>query len=304
MVGEDALDLLHRLSTQDLLGLQPGEGSATILTTDKGRILDTIVVQRHTSSLLLLVSPGNQKRVLEWLDKYTIMEDSEASDVTEGHRQLLVFGPAARAAIVGLLPGPLALSFSKSGPEALQLYHHRYAEIGGGEVVISSAEAPAGDGFHIVASAADIATVRQTIVDAGVAPIDADVFEVLRIEAGLPAFGSEIDERFNPHEAELGRHISYTKGCYIGQEVIARLDTYDKVQRHLLGLRAQGDTLPEAGSKLLADGKDAGLITSVARSPAFGPIALAYIRRAHVEPGTRLVTDAGVEVQVAALPFA
>ena len=231
MVGEDALDLLHRLSTQDLLTLQPSEGAATVLTTSKGRILDVLVVQRRADSLRLHVSPGNQPRVLEWLDAYTILEDSEASDVTGEHGQLLVFGPVAGEVVTTAASDPALGS--------LDLFHHRDVRLGGTDVTITKAEAPAGGGFHVAAPRGELASARQALIDAGAVPVDGGMFEVLRVEAGLPAFGSELDERWNPHEAGLERHISYTKGCYIGQEVIARLDAYDKVQRELRGLRGR-----------------------------------------------------------------
>ncbi len=294
MAGEDALDLLHRLSTQDLLALQPGEGAATVLTTSKGRILDVLVVQRRADSLRLHVSPGNQPRVLEWLDTYTILEDSEASDATDEHGQLLVFGPAA-GEVVGAASDPAI--------GGLDLFHHREARLGTTQVTVTKAEVPAGGGFHVAAPVGEVASARQALIEAGAIPVDGDTFEVLRVEAGLPAFGSELDERWNPHEAGLERHISYTKGCYIGQEVIARLDAYDKVQRELRGLRALDGGVPSVGSKLLMEGKEAGAVTSSTDSPNFGPIALAYVRRAHADPGARLVTAEGAEVEVAALPF-
>ncbi len=296
MVGEDALDLLHRLSTQDLHALQPGEGAATVLTTSKGRILDVLVVQRRADSLMLHVSPGNQARVLDWLDAYTILEDSEATDETGEHGQLLVFGPAAGEVVAAAASDPAI--------GGLDLYHHREARLGGAEATIARAEAPAGGGFHAAMPLGELASARRALIDAGAVPIDDDTFELLRVEAGLPAFGSELDEQWNPHEAGLERHISYTKGCYIGQEVIARLDAYDKVQRRLRGLLPLGTEPFFVGSKLLADGKEAGRVTSAVVSPDFGPIALGYVRRAYAEPGARLVTAEGAEVEVAALPFA
>ena len=297
MVGEDALDLLHRLSTQDLHALQPGEGAATVLTTSKGRILDVIVVQRRSDSLMLHVSPGNQGRVLEWLDTYTILEDSEGGDATGEHGQILVFGPAA-GEVVGAASADSAIG-------GLDLYHHREARLGGAEVTIARAEAPAGGGFHAAMPLGELASARQALIDAGAVPIDGEAFELLRVEAGLPAFGSELDEQWNPHEAGLERHVSYTKGCYIGQEVIARLDAYDKVQRRLRGLRALDGVPLSAGSRLFAgDGKEAGRVTSAVVSPDFGPIALGYVRRAYAEPGARLAAAEGPEVEVAALPFA
>ena len=296
MVGADALDLLHRLSTQDLHALQPGQGAATVLTTSKGRILDVLVVQRRSDSLMLHVSPGNQARVLDWLDTYTILEDSEAGDATGEHGQLLVFGPAA-GEVVGAAASDPAIG-------GLDLYHHRDTRLGGTEVTITKVEAPAGGGFHAATPLGELASARRALIDGGAVPIDDATFELLRVEAGLPAFGSELDEQWNPHEAGLERHVSYTKGCYIGQEVIARLDAYDKVQRRLRGLRPLGNEPLSLGSKLLADGKEAGRVTSAVVSPDFGPIALAYVRRAFAEPGARLVTAEGAEVEVAELPFA
>ena len=296
MVGEDALDLLHRLSTQDLHALQPGEGAATVLTTSKGRILDVLVVQRRSDSLMLHVSPGNQARVLDWLDAYTILEDSEATDETGEHGQLLVFGPAAGEVVAAAASDPAI--------GGLDLYHHREARLGGSEATIARAEAPAGGGFHAATPLGGLASARRALIDAGAVPIDDATFDLLRVEAGLPAFGSELDEQWNPHEAGLERHISYTKGCYIGQEVIARLDAYDKVQRRLRGLLPLGTEPFSVGSKLLADGKEAGRVTSAVVSPDFGPIALGYVRRAYAEPGARLAAAEGAEVEVAALPFA
>lgn len=293
MVGDDALDLLHRLSTQDLASLAPGEGAATILTTDKGRILDSIVAQRYPDHLLLQISPGNQNRVLEWFDKYTILEDSSASDTTFHHGQLLFFGPNAAEAI------------AQSAPVAsdLALFHHAQTNMAGVPVSLSRVEAPAGNGFHILMKPGHLEAVRQTLVDTGALPINQDTFEVLRIEAGQPGFGSELDDRFNPHEVGLGDHISYTKGCYIGQEVIARLDTYDKVQRHLRGLIVSAGDPATAESKLLVDGKVIGLVTSTALSPTFGTIALAFVRKAFSAAGTRITTDTGTVIDVVALPF-
>ncbi len=293
MVGDDALDLLHRLSTQDLASLAVGEGAATILTTDKGRILDSIVVQRYPDHVLLQISPGNQSRVLEWFDKYTIMEDSVASDATSLHGQLLVFGPNAAGTIARSVPVASDLA----------LYHHAQTNMAGVPVSVSRVEAPVGKGFHILMKPGHLEAVRQTLVDTGALPINQDTFEVIRVEAGQPGFESEFDDRFNPHEVGLGDHISYTKGCYIGQEVIARLDTYDKVQRHLRGLRLLTGNPVNVESELLVNGKVIGVVTSTALSPAFGNIALAFLKKASSGPGTRLTTDTGTTIEVIALPF-
>ena len=115
---------------------------------------------------------------------------------------------------------------------------------------------------------------------------------MLRIEAGIPAPGHELTEQWNPLEAELRSAISFTKGCYTGQEVVARLNTYKKVQRTLRGLRLAGDEIPPPGSRLLAAGAEAGLVTSAAFSPALGaPIALAYVALETSAPGTAVEVE-------------
>jgi folate-binding protein YgfZ len=123
---------------------------------------------------------------------------------------------------------------------------------------------------------------------AGLRSVGHEAYEAARVEGGFPAWESELSEEVNPLEAGLNASIHWNKGCYIGQEVIARLDTYHKVQRHLVGLRLAGEAAPPLpGSTVLAGGQAAGLLTSVAWSPALGGIiALAYLRTAHAAPGT------------------
>jgi folate-binding protein YgfZ len=303
MTGADALDLLHRLSTQDLLRLKPGHGTATVLTSDKGRIIDLLTVWHVPDHLLLLTSAGNQGAVLAWIDRYTITEDAQTADVTSGTGLLYLFGPNA-VQVAGALAG--------KDVRGLPLFHHTPVIVGGMPATLARAPAIAGDGFHLlVAHGAQTAAVRAALLTLGAAhglvETSHDAFEMLRIEAGQPAFGCELDERFNPLEAGLRPHISFDKGCYIGQEVVARLDTYDKVQRALVGLLMPGESPPEPGTALRLAGREVGLVTSAARSPALGrAIALAYVRGAHAQPGTRLeaATATGpAEAEVAALPF-
>jgi folate-binding protein YgfZ len=145
----------------------------------------------------------------------------------------------------------------------------------------------------------------------GLRPAGAEVHEILRVEAGIPAPGHELDDGHNPLEAELRNAISFTKGCYTGQEVVARLNTYDKLQRALRGLRVYGEVVPEPGRRVLAGGNEAGKVTSAVRSPGLGDgiLALAYLELEYGEPGTRLSIEigdqegAGIEAQVLAPPF-
>ena len=123
------------------------------------------------------------------------------------------------------------------------------------------------------------------LADRGAVPIGETAAEAVRVEQGMPCYGREMGEDYNPHEAGLLPFISFDKGCYIGQEVVVRLNTYRKVQKRLMGVAFDGER-PELDSLVEADGKQVGFITSVADSPALGkPLALAYVRTAHAEAG-------------------
>ncbi len=303
MTGADVQDLLHRLSTQDLRGLHPGGGAATVLTSDKGRILDLLTVLRFPDHLLLLTAPGNQGTVAQWIEKYTITEDAQTTDVTAATALLHCFGPKAAA---------LAQAAGLPALGGLPPLHHAQAAIGGAGVTMIRTPGPSGDGFSLLlAGRAQAPAVRAALASAGRAlglrEVGPGACDVLRIEAGLPAFGHEMDERFNPLEAGLRPHVSFNKGCYIGQEVVARLDTYQKVQRSLVGLLLPGEALPKEGSPLLANGREAGMVTSAAWSPGLRrAIALAYVRNTYAKPGSRVqaATSHGpVDAEVVALPF-
>ena len=138
--------------------------------------------------------------------------------------------------------------------------------------------------------------------DGGVIRASLEALEILRIEAGIPAFGSELDDTVLPAEAGLLDAVSQTKGCYVGQEVVARMETAGRVSHRLVGLELSGQTLPEAGSPILADAKRVGEVTSCCRSPAAGPIALGFVRSAQADPGG-WVDAGGVRARVRRLPF-
>jgi aminomethyltransferase len=144
--------------------------------------------------------------------------------------------------------------------------------------------------------------VRAALLAAGAAPLSAESFDILRVERGYGAFGHELGQEYIPLETGLLDAISFTKGCYVGQEIIARMESRNRLAKQLRGLRLAGPVT--APGKLEASGKEAGDLTSAVISPRFGPIALAYVRAAHTEPGT-IVGIAGSDVrgEVAELPF-
>ena len=304
LTGEDARDLLNRLSTNlvDPSGAA-GEVAVTVLTSDRGRIVDLVYVIHCGDHQLMLTSPGQQEAVIEFLDKYTIMEDLEVEDITGDTVLLTLTGPAAdeildRAASTDVRPVALPADPDDTGRH------------------------PA---YQLVCSTQDAAErVAAALESAGAVSISAATAETLRIASGQPAHGSEMSDTYNPLEAGLIGAIDFHKGCYIGQEVIARLDTYHKVQKYLVTLRFDADgsdtdgiaaALP--GSRLLDGAGDAvGLVTSATVVPAtvvpaadgVSLIGLGYVRTRAVEIGGRLTVasddgNAGMTAVITAQPL-
>ena len=281
--GNDRLDLLHRLSTNATLQLQPLEETTTILTSDKGRIVEVVRVLALEDSILMILMGAEVGPTIAWLDRYTIMDDFTTADATPEYAVLGLHGEQARMIISGLLESP-----TPDSGHFLRVEHRDGKVIALRDNRISGA-----GGFLLLVSRSILEEVIGRLEDSGARRIDNETFETLRIEAGQPAMGRELTEVYNPLEANLVQLISWTKGCYIGQEVIARLDTYDKVQRHLVGIvlegRIEAGGTDELGVIDPVEGKSIGKITSLAWSPSLdAEIALAYIRTQYAIPGAEV----------------
>ena len=281
--GADALDLLNRLSTNRVDNLPPGQAAPTILTTDRGRILDLLTVVNAEDYILLLTSPGQQPAVIDWLDKYTIMEDLTVDDHTAETALFTLCGPNSRntlAAAIPALGGSLvelepysAVNAVLAGQEAMLLYR----PLGG---------LPA---YDLIVDAAAGPAVWASLTAAGFSPIGQETWDALMVSCAVPRYGRELGDAFNPLEAGLIGAVDFAKGCYIGQEVIARLDTYQKVQKYLVQLRFPLDAAVAADAKLERDGRSVGQVTSLATIPATGELlGLGYVRTAYAEIGARL----------------
>ena len=297
--GEDVLDLLHRISTNEVVSLQPGQGAPTVLTTDRGRILDLITVLNLGDHVLLLTSPQTRDEVIEWIDKYTFVEDIVLEDVTASTAMLSVMGPKAQA-LLGSLVG-LEL-------ESFEPHQSAHVTIAGVESYVVRRDLVSLPRFEIVVQGESAEKVWQEVIAAGAVPIGLEAYEVLRVEMGAPGYDRELGESYNPLETGLWGSISFTKGCYIGQEVIARLDTYQKVQRHLVSLSFSPDAPVEEGTKLAREGKEVGRVTSVVKVPTTGElIGLGYVRKEAAEVGTRMSfaerEGAWAKVEATILPF-
>lgn len=270
VTGKDRVDLLHRLSTQDLTPLAtPGALRSTLFTTAQGRLIDWVTVIAAPAHLLLLTAPGRGERIVSWIDTYTIMEDVQTKLITSTKAHIVVDGPQADAAVASVLGG----SAPTQAGEA--------RDVGG---TWTWRGLPAyGSRVELLAEAERESELIAAFQRFGAACADAETLDRLRVAAGVPGSATEYPDDVNPLELRLGpAAVSFRKGCYIGQEVISRLDSYDKVARLLVGFRV--DRKPEpipAGSeaKLTRDGRPFGRVTSLVPDTHGGAIGLAVVKR-------------------------
>ncbi|MXY46608.1 MAG: aminomethyl transferase family protein [Chloroflexi bacterium] len=282
--GADAIDLLNRLSTNKLDDLAVGNIQGTVLTTNKGRIIDLLYVLRQDDHLLVITGPDTCQRVSEWIDFYTFIEDVVVEDITDSTAMLSLVGANVPRKLASFAEIPPFSSVSDS--------------LGSVDTLVLRTDFLGRFACDLIVAAEDEEALWATLTEFGALPVGSDALELLRIERGFAGYGSELCEDYNPLEAGLIDFISFNKGCYIGQEVVARLNTYDKVQRKLAGLSMQSG-VPELPSDLLHDGRKIGALTSaVALHNGDGIVGLGYVRNAHAEVGERLLTADGIEVVV------
>lgn len=299
--GADAADFVHNYTTQNIKALAEGQGLQTAVTTWKGTMIDHVFVYRLDDGLRMIGHPETAPLINKALQKYLFGVDVEIEDVTEARGMFYVFGPHAAAIL------------EEAGDEKLTelpMHAFKLVSLDGSDSMVARTWPLGGDGFIVLIpneQAVDAFKAIRAAADVHETPfIGQEAFEILRIEAGMPSFPQEINDERNPWEVRLADSVSMNKGCYLGQEVIARLANYQKVQRHLVGLRL---TQPvEAGLSLIDDdGKAVGLVTSVAFAPdAEHPTALGFVKTAWAEAGRKLRVasgDAPVEAEVRDLPF-
>ncbi len=290
----DQAALLQRLSTNDVEKLSPGQGQQTVLTNHNGRIIDLLTVHALPEQLLIVTSPQQRGVVFNLLHKNIFFNDNvklEQATATLGH--LLLYGPESSTQ-VQILTGVTVAE--------LPLYSIVATQINGIDLYIARVRPLGGTGFALYLPAEDLPSVWTALVAAGMRPLGRTAYNQLRVEAGYPAYGRELSLEYIPLETGLQEAISFTKGCYIGQEIIARMESRRRIAKYLRGLRLTG--LIDAPRKLELAGKEVGDLTSVVESPRFGPIGLAYVRRAHAEPGTKIeVVESDITGEVVVLPF-
>jgi folate-binding protein YgfZ len=296
--GKDHRDLLQRISTNEINGLEPGEGTLTVFLNPRGRILDLVHAVASEDQMLLITSAGNGKRIHEWIDSFVFREEVTLEDSSKD-TLLGLYGPGA---------GPLLENLTGiANLEDLRTAWHLEAQLKQMRLRILRTFPLAGSGFFTLVDSQDAAPLWEALVRAGAFPAGEQALERLRVESGVPALGPELSEDQNPWEAALDQAISLTKGCYTGQEVLARLNTYKKVQRRLAGLVMDTDGLPHVGSPVFHGDRPIGKVTSSAPSPRDGkPLALALLTLPHPPLEARVEVDSGgarLAARTRALPF-
>ena len=245
LCGEDKVDLLDRLSTNDISTLkESGQGMSTVLTTNKGRIIDLLKVYFFKDHLMLVSDIASISKVSDWIEFYTIMEDVTQIDVSDKKFQIRIFSDEPQ----GIFPEI----------DNCKIDNFFIGNLAEAKVTIISNKMNQKTCLDVIGDMSDKERIIEFLKNSGT-QLESNQFENIRIPLGFPKFGMELTEEFNPLEAGLIDHISFNKGCYIGQEVVARLNTYDKVQRKLVKLSWDG--LLE-GNEIFSGGKVVGVITS------------------------------------------
>ncbi len=305
LTGKDALDYLHRITTNSLKSLGKDNLAKTIFTTEKGRIIDTATILNFEDYQLLFCSSVFKDKVKSWVDKYIIMDDVRIADIKGKYSLLELIGPQAESFMTLVCGSAVdeveANKFKSVMSEGILFTLARIIEKDGSQKfwILSSPE----NSVKLV----DFMLNNKGIFDFNL--IGEDAYNCYRIIKGIPLTPNELNDQFNPHEANLLNLVSTTKGCYIGQEVIARLETYDKVQKQLKGVSFNEPVIQDSRLNLFDEnGSDAGIVTSVSFSAKCGKhIGLAYIRRDFSESGTLLVAKDGngnnYKAAVENLPF-
>lgn len=283
ITGATRLDLLDRMSTQAVKRLRSGEGRATVLTTDIGRIIDRLILYASSDTVYVLTSENHADPIARYLMRYVFFNDDfQLSDISAETAVFAVYGPQASSHLA-------AAGFPETD---LPLHHWRQAAVGGVTAYLHRTDPINGDGYFVMCQARDRDGLWSHLLGSGLAAADEATFELLRIENGRPRFGRELTLDYIPLEANLWDDISFNKGCYVGQEIIARMDSRGKLAKKLTQLRLAAPV--PVGTGLLAGDRKVGTVTSVAEGPS-GVVALGYVRTGE-ENGRLVANDVAVMV--------
>ena len=301
--GDKAGEALTGLVTNDVLAIQPGHGQFGAALSAKGRIVADLRILAMPGSYMVDAAPRAWPGFVAMVKKYVNPRLSGYRDESHAIRDLGVFGPTARR-VVARVSG-----IGEDTLGAMATYDHVSVAIDDAAVTLMRAPDAGVEGYDLLVPFESFARIWDAVIAAGATPAGLGAWEIARVEAGRPEWGIDVDESTIPQEANFDEldAISYTKGCYIGQEVVARVHFRGHVNRHLRGLRSAALEGPPTGAQLIdASGNHVGDIRSSVSSPRLGGIALGMVRR-EIAPGTSLTAKwEGGEgrVDVTVIPFA
>lgn len=271
--GEDRLRLLHAMTTNHVQQLVPGQGCYAFFLNAQGRILADVIILCREDRVLLDVEPEVKDKVLQHLDKFIIADDVTLEDVTGSTAEIAIEGPEAAEALRAL-GAPL--------PEA------EYASMDWEGRLVVKATSTGAPGYRVIGAPLEPALPGATAEDA----------LAVRLEHGLPRYGDDITEAHLVQETGLLHAVHWSKGCYLGQEIVERVRSRGQVKWTLVPLRIGGGQVPKRGTKVMAGEKEAGEITSAVISPGEGGIrALGYVRAEALRSGTALALAGGAAVE-------
>jgi folate-binding protein YgfZ len=283
LTGASAKEFLQGQVTNDVEALESGSGCYAAFLTPKGKMLGDLRILDTGDELLLDCERDALQELFNMIRRFSIGFDVELHKRTLERGLLSLLGPGSDATVAGVPASEHA---------------HVVTSVGG----VSVRAVRSDIGIDLLCDAGEVERVGAALLDAGALAVSADAAEVLRIEHGRPRYGIDLDDTVIPQEAGLNeRAVSFTKGCYVGQETVARLYYRGKPNRHLRGLRLSAAA--PAGAVLTLGEREVGQLTSVADSPVLGPIALAIVRR-EAEPGATVGVGSGeLSAEVVELPF-
>jgi folate-binding protein YgfZ len=275
--GSEATMFLNGLVTNDMKSLAENRWMPAVFPTVQGRLIGVVRIARVKDGFLIDTERASHEAVLKTISRFTLAGDFKVTDITDESTILSLQGRRA-AEIVTKVCDTIVADLPRNGVSELE------------GVTIIRATHTAEDGFDLVFDSTRANEFRQALLDEGATPVDEETFEVLRIEAGIARFGRDMDDTNVIPELNLDDAVSYTKGCYVGQEIIVRIKHRGHPAKKLVGLKL--DRSVEVGAN----------ITSAAISPRLGSIGLGYVRYEFLEPGTNVLID-DVKATVSELPF-
>jgi folate-binding protein YgfZ len=294
LTGEDRVRWLNGMATNNIRDLASGHGVYAFLLNPQGRILADLYAYNRGDSLLLDTEQSQLEKILATFDHYIIMDDVEVTNAS---------GQLASIGLSGAKAWEVARAAGIDLPqlELLEFVNLKWLDT---PVTAVRSDNPAVESFELLVSPSEAEAVWALLVQAGARPVGANALELLRIASGIPRYGQDIRERDLPQETEQDRALNFTKGCYIGQEIVERIRSRGAVHRKFTGFLVDGP-VPPPGTKIQSDGKDIGEITSSASLPLGTrelAVALGYVRREAVVPGKTL-DAAGAALTLTNLPF-